>query len=491
MKQALPDAAESTLCHWRVKQLLEKLEKQPNDKVLDLNNCSLNATDIEELIAIIPLMPDLEEIDFSWNHFIGGALQPLTLQFSHTQKLKVLRLNNCGLTAKDITFLGEALEVIPYLEILDLSWNNNIGGSLSILTQKIPKGYNLKTLKVTDCSLTMEDGKSLAQLLNRIQSLEELDLSINKNVGHSLKSITQELKYVPGLKVLNLHMCGLKQDGFQCLDHAFQYLLGLKKLDVSCNKEIAGGFQNSAAHLACLSDLEALDLHQCRIMEEDMAVLTQIIPLLSSLQELDLSSNKSVGISSDNLLSRFRFLPKLKSVLLSNCSLQQKSFASLAEAALHLPELKILDLSWNKCVGGNLKLILKALNLEAELQELRLSSCSLVDKDLACLALVIQDGPLSKLQKLDLSYNHHISDQGWATFYQGIVALEQLSELDVSLRPTSHCDCGEWFGKLLAALPKLLGLSELDLQGWVLSRRQQKQLESFNWDHERNVRFDF
>ncbi|XP_060098483.1 leucine-rich repeat-containing protein 31 isoform X1 [Heteronotia binoei] len=486
VKQALP-GAETTPCHWRVKQFLEKLDKPPSNKVLDLNNCALNAADIKQLIAILPLLPDLEEIDLSWNDLIRGALQPLTLQFSHTQKLTVLRLNNCRLTAKDITSLGVALEVTPYLEILDLSWNNNIGGNLSSLTQKIPKGYHLKTLKVTDCSLTMEDGKSLAQLLNRIQSLEELDLSINKNIGRSLKSIAQELKYVSGLKVLNLHMCGLKQDGFQCLDDAFQYLRELKKLDVSCNKEMGGGFRNSDAHLANLRDLEVLDLHQCCITEEDMAILTQIIPLLSSLQELDLSSNKSVGLSSDNLLSRFRFLPKLKSVLLSNCSLQQNSFASLAEAALHLPELKILDLSWNKCVGGNLKLILKALNLEAELQELRLSSCSLVDKDLACLALVIQDGPLTKLQKLDLSYNHHISDQGWAMFYQRVGALEQLSELDVSLRPMLLRDCREWFGELLAALSKLPGLLELDLQGWVLSTSQQKQLESFNWDNERNV----
>lgn len=56
-----------------------------------------------------------------------------------------------------------------------------------------------------------------------------------------------------------------------------------------------------------------------------------------------------------------------------------------AEAASHLPELEILDLSWNKCVGGNLKLILKALNLGAEIQVLRLSSCRLEDEDLACL----------------------------------------------------------------------------------------------------------
>ncbi|XP_062987990.1 leucine-rich repeat-containing protein 31 [Elgaria multicarinata webbii] len=482
--------ADSMVCHWRVNQFLEKLGKRPSSKVLDLNNCALCARDIMDLITMIPLLPDLEEIDLSWNDFIGVALEPLILQFKHLQELKVLRLNNCRLTAKDVAFLGEALEGIPHLEILDLSWNPNIGGSLCLLTQKIPQDYNLKTLKVTDCNLTAEDGESLAQLLNKIHSIEVLDLSLNKMIGYSLKSIAQELKHVKGLKVLNLNMCGLKQDGFQFLDTALQHLLELRTLDVSCNKEIGGGFQNLAAHLAGLSNLEVLDLHQCCITEEDMAVLTQIIPLLSSLQELNLSSNKSVGASSDQLLSRLRFLPKLNSVLLSNCSLQHDSFASLAEAALHLPELKILDLSWNKCVGGNLKLILNALNLGAEIQVLRLSSCSLVDEDLAGLASVIQAGHLAPLQKLDLSYNGRITDQGWATFCQSLVALEQLSELDVSRRPSSRCGCGEWFSKLLAALPKLLLFTELGLQGWILSEVQQKQLEHFNQDNERNVRID-
>ncbi|XP_066477647.1 leucine-rich repeat-containing protein 31 [Tiliqua scincoides] len=491
MVEQVPPAADSALCRRRVKQFLGKWGKHPNDKVLDLNNCALNATDVMELIAMIPLLPHLEEINLAWNDFIGGALEPLALQFKHMQELKVLRLNNCRLSAKDVPFLGEAFEVIPCLEILDLSWNNNIGGNLSLLTPKIPKGYKLKTLKLTDCNLVHEDGESLAQLLSRLHSLEVLDLSINKNIGSSLKSITQELKYVSSLKVLNWQMCGLKQDGLQSLDTALQHLLELKTLNVSCNKEIGGGFKNSAAHLASLSNLEVLDLHQCCITEEDMTVLTQIIPLLSSLQELNLSSNKSFGVTSEHLLSRLRFLPNLKSLYLSSCLLQQDSFASLAEAASHLPELEILDLSWNKCVGGNLKLILKALNRGAEIQELRLSSCSLKDEDLACLALVMQAGRLPKLKKLDLSYNNRISDQGWATFYQGLIALEQLTELDVSLRLSSPCDCGAWFSTLLAALPKLRMFRELGLQGWVLSEAQQKQLESFNRDNEQNICMDF
>lgn len=50
-----------------------------------------------------------------------------------------------------------------------------------------------------------------------IPNLEVLDLSINKLIGYSMKVIAQALKNVPGLKELNLHICGLKQDNLQGL----------------------------------------------------------------------------------------------------------------------------------------------------------------------------------------------------------------------------------------------------------------------------------
>ncbi|KAM6443262.1 leucine-rich repeat-containing protein 31 isoform 2-T2 [Liasis olivaceus] len=484
------DDEDTMSCHWRVQQFWKKMGRWSSNKNLDLNNCALNAVDIMELTTVISLLPDLEEIDLSWNDSIGGALEPLALQFKHLQELKVLQLNSCRLTTKDVACLGEALEGIPHLEILDLSWNTGIGGGLSLLTSKIPKGSKLQTLKVTDCGLTPEDGKSIAQLLSRIYSLKILDLSINRKLGYSLRNIAQELQFVSGLQVLNLNTCGLEQDDFQSLDAAFQYLSELRTLDVSCNKLIGGVFQCLAGHLASLSNLEILNLHQCCITEEDMVVLSQIIPLLSNLQELNLSSNTSVGISTYHLLSRLQFLPKLTSVLLNNCALQHDSFVFLAEAASHLPELKILDLSSNKCVGGNLKLILKALHLDSKIQELRLSSCSLVDEDLVDLALIIQAGHLAQLKHLDFSYNNSISDQGWETFCGSAAALGQLSELDISRRPSSRCSCGEWLGKLLGALSQLLLFTDLELNGWLLSVAQQKLLEDFRGNKKRNVCFN-
>ncbi|NXX41397.1 LRC31 protein, partial [Tricholaema leucomelas] len=469
---------------------MQKLGKNPNSKNLDLNNCALSAADVTELASLLPFLQELEEISLSWNGCIGGTLKALTVHLHHVPLLKVLQLNNCRLTAEDVISLGEASEVVSQLEELDLSWNSNIGGKLSLLTKKLQKGCKLKLLKITDCNLTAKDGESLAEILPMIPNLEVLDLSINTHIGSSVKAVAQDLKNVPGLKELNLHMCGLKHASLQGLDAALQHLAELRKLDISCNKEIGGSFKDFTAHLASLKNLEVLDLHQCCVTEEDVTVLSQVIPLLSNLQELNLSSNKNIGVSPDPLLGRLRFLPKLKCVAISNCDLGEEWFSSLAEAALHLPELEILDLSWNKCVGGNLKLLLGALKLATEIQVLRLSSCNLVAEDLTLLTFLAQDGHLGRLRELDVSYNNNIADEGWLLFCQGLAAFKELSVLDVSLRPSACRDCGTWFSELLAALPQLPALAELGLQRWLLSESQRKQLESFNQDNKRNIRFD-
>jgi len=47
-----------------------------------------------------------------------------------------------------------------------------------------------------------------------------------------------------------------------------------------------------------------------------------------------------------------------------------------------LQQLESLNLSWNKCVGENLRQFLESLQSDCKLQELRLSSCNLTTEDL-------------------------------------------------------------------------------------------------------------
>lgn len=58
------------------------------------------------------------------------------------------------------------------------------------------------------------------------------------------------------------------------VDAAFRHLCELRTLDLSCNKEMSGGFEDSLG-LAMLEHLEGLDLHQCSLMADDTMWLSR------------------------------------------------------------------------------------------------------------------------------------------------------------------------------------------------------------------------
>ncbi|MEJ1277410.1 leucine rich repeat containing 31 [Cricetulus griseus] len=294
--------------------ILKKLCRKAADMSLDLNSCGLTAADEKET--------DLEELDVSWNDFVSGTLHLFIEQMQQVHKLKVLRLSSCGLTSEDVQTLGDALEMIPELEELSLSWNSKVGGKLPQVLRTFQKGSKIQTLELVDCALTSQDG--------------------------------------------------------EFVDGAFASLDVLRTLDLSCNKDLGGGFEDAPAQLALLKHLEVLDLHQCSLTADDVASLTSVI--------------------------------------------------------------------WT--------------------------------------------GHLAELQKLDLSYNDSICDTGWAIFCQNLCFLKKLTELDISLPPSSSRGCGRWFRHLLCAVTKLPVVTEIGMRRWVIPASKEEELECLTHKHRRGIQFD-
>ncbi|XP_042195290.1 leucine-rich repeat-containing protein 31 isoform X4 [Callorhinchus milii] len=429
------DHEDNNAAGWaQVKEFTEKPGKKAQYRFLNLNNSWLTSNEIVELATIFPCLPALEELDLSWNDLIGGSLKLLTTHMQHIPKLQVLSLSNCRLTSADVSALGDAIPFLPHLEEVDLSYNNCLGGNLFHLTQKLKPGCNLKILKFMDCNLIAEDGSSLVITLGHLSDLTELDFSCNKNVGGAFNEVGTEL-------------------------------LNLTKLCV-------------------------LDVHQCSLTKEDISILTQVIPLLANLQVLNLALNKHIG-TAEQLFARLRFLPKLKDFIASNCSLTKDSITELADTIPNLTTLEMLDLSWNKCLGGNIKLLAEVFQYVTHLQVLRLSSCNLTIQDLAALVSVSCAGHLPELQMLDLMYNGTIDDQSWGTFFQELTGLNSLLELDISLQPSTRRDSSPWFPALLDSLSRFPSLTHLGMQRWTFSTIQREFLHAFNQQNKRNIHFEY
>ncbi|KAL4631075.1 leucine-rich repeat-containing protein 31, partial [Arapaima gigas] len=464
----------------RVRQFTQKLGRKPDGHNLSLSHCDLTATDMVELATLMQFLTTVEEMDLSWNDLIGGSLKTLTFHLQHVCKLRVLRLSSCRLTAQDLEALGGALQELSLLEVLDLSWNSSIGGHLQYLTGYLQYCSRVKALHLVDCGLTAADAKALGKALCWLTGLELLDVSTNRLLAEGLGELTPQLKNVQGLQVLRLQACGLTPESLDMLSEVFQFLPALQELDLSSNKGVRRGLMQVAPHLRALMNLHSLDLHLCCLTEDDMRALSQVLPSFCNLTVLDLSRNKEIG-------DEFQILPNLpltrmKRLHLSNCSLSKDSYQALVAAMEKLPLLEILDLSWNKCVGGSLGPLLEPLVACAPLLELRLSSCGLTAVDLLHLASASKRGVLSCLQQLDLSYNHDVAEGGWAMFFQELRGLVALVELDVSLRPSVQALDPTWLPALVAAVPHLPTFRLLSMHRWLLKPNDKNALDTLSKD---------
>lgn len=462
----------------RVKQFIEKLGKTPHSQNLNLSHCDLTATDVVELATLLPFLPQLDVMDLSWNDLVGGSLKALTAHLQHLERLRVIKLCSCRLTAQDLTALGESLDCIPLMEVIDLSWNVGIGaGNLRDFTSRLRPDNTLKELRLVDCQLSETDITALSVALPMLSSLEDLDLSNNKLLVKGMENFTSSLGSTPQLKSLKLSMCGLNKDSFSILGQALRFITGLEQLDLSCNKEASGGLASMATNLTHLKHLKSLDLHLCCLTKEDLLALVQVASSLQELRELDLSSNKGVGDTLQDLLHTLP-LHQISKLPLNNCALSTSACHALAANMVNFKQLERLNLSWNKCVGENLREFLEPMKeTDSKLQELRLSSCNLTTEDVLHIESACQRGVLSRLKQLDLSYNGSVGGGGWTSLFGKAGCLKNLEELDVSLRPAACLSASPWLPALLEALPQLPCLTRLSMQHWAVSSAEREKLE--------------
>ncbi|XP_069562962.1 leucine-rich repeat-containing protein 31 isoform X4 [Brachyistius frenatus] len=412
----------------------------------------------------------------SERHIGWGRVCVFLQQLGKKGDSRSLSLTHCDLTATDLLELGEALGCVPLLEVLDLSWNGGVGGvALQSLLGKLQPP--LKELHLVACQLTAADAAALGGSVAVLPRLCVLDVSCNPQLaqevdGDGFRALAASLSHAASLTALRLQACGLTADDLDALGGSFRYLPSLRELDLSCNKHLSGGLSRLTFHLAHVSHLEILDLHLCCLTPGDLRALVQVLPSLTALTELDVSSNKEAGDVVPPLVSALP-LTQMRRLPLNGCSLNDASFSALA---LAVPFLRAVDVSWCKVVGGRLSLLLDALQPSIIL-ELRLSSCELTTDDLRHLAAASGRGRLSSLRVLDLSYNGSTGDVGRSALFAA-GGLGSLEDLDLSLRPSTSAPCSAWLPALLRALPGMSALARLALQRWTAGSQERRQLSS-------------
>lgn len=178
--------------------LLQLLPAIKASKSAMLNGCNLTAGCCPALSSTLSSgSNELNSLDLSDNSFLDSGMEQLCtgLQSPHC-KLKILRLNRCGLTYRCCGKL-EAVLCSPSsrLQALDLSDNDLEDSGVQQLCEGLRRvSCKLQTLRLSFCNITADGCEYLASAVKSNPShLQELDLSYNHLGDSGVKLISDAL----------------------------------------------------------------------------------------------------------------------------------------------------------------------------------------------------------------------------------------------------------------------------------------------------------
>jgi len=259
--------------------------------ILTINiDCPVDSEQKQKFLDDFDVTGDMEDMDY-WN----SLYKPVIILLDNIKDLKNLRtliLNEIG-----ISEIPEHICELPQLQILDLSWCDNIH-----LPTNIDKLINLKQLKLVRCRSI----ESLPVSIGNLENLHSLDLSSCIKIT----SIPESIGNLTNLRELHL---------FGCLNlikipDNIDKLTKLEVLDISGYESKEGDIYSTLItslpeSIGDLQNLRVLRLDYCGGLSE----LPETISKLQNLEELCLRNTKITTIPES-----IKKLNKLKDLKLGN-----------------------------------------------------------------------------------------------------------------------------------------------------------------------------
>ncbi|XP_038050704.1 uncharacterized protein LOC119723884 isoform X2 [Patiria miniata] len=119
---------------------------------LNLGGCSLNGQDIKHVAESLRDLPNLVELALSRNK-LGGTAALWCMHLKQLKSLTKLNLCRCSLNGHDIKHVAESLRDLPNLVELDLSFND-LGGTAALWCMEVKQLLHLQRLDLRDLHLT-------------------------------------------------------------------------------------------------------------------------------------------------------------------------------------------------------------------------------------------------------------------------------------------------------------------------------------------------
>ncbi|KAL4477351.1 hypothetical protein ABPG72_002345 [Tetrahymena utriculariae] len=427
--------------------LFRQISMFQNIKEISLQHCYLNDKKIDSILnqlqreASKPLKYSLQSLDLSGNQKISySAWLKLFQTLSSCINFSKIYMRNCNLGEQQIRSIAEVLQekenLLKNLTDFDLGWNRKMTSKgLQMLFEVLSKSY-LQYLSLQNCQLDDQKFKPLINALKKSQlskNLHTLDLSMNPKISPlNWKLFFQNLNNMEQISNLYFQHNKLNSerltffqselnnpksqvgDRIRCIE-----LLGSNKVKDTIWEQLFKAFKNCTF-------LESLGLEFCNLNEKVCQIMNREFTseqsqLTNSLRNLSLQGNDLISQEGwSNVFQTVALMKGLQNFNISICELTDQKVSSIEDNIKKEHPitftLQKISLSFNaKITNQGWSCIFKCISNFKKLEGIQLTKCGLNDDILSTMILNLKAKDLvgKSLKKLIINNNSNIQKQGY------------------------------------------------------------------------------
>ncbi|XP_035665030.1 uncharacterized protein LOC118408373 [Branchiostoma floridae] len=308
-----------------------------------LKKVNLSHNKLSDRGDFLPSLPNLEEIDLSYNSINDEAVPGLAAGLASCPNMRTVNLSDNNISNKGALML--LLEQLEQLQV-DIRNNNDIFNDLwSLLTRRTDASQVTKLDLIQnesswqDVSLPVTAVHLLLQFLPQLPNLQELALCVSCQGEEEAEHINQLYGVRHVLKKLKLMDWSL-DNMIRLSTQMFQHLPLLEEIDLSRNAISDEAVPGLGKGLGSCQNLKKVNLRFNKLSDRG-----DVLPPLPNLEEIDLSDNAISDRAVPGLAEGLGSCQNLKNVDLSYNKLSD--VRELTAAFIKLPVLTRVDIDYN------------------------------------------------------------------------------------------------------------------------------------------------
>ena len=322
-----------------------------------------------------------------------------------TAKIKYLNFSNSDLSDYNICMMMHAAKQINTLQFLILKSTKIIDEVIEDIATIISNNSSIAHLDLSDCQLIGAPFLFMSKPLQKLSTLKNLDISHNEITDEIAIELSAVITNNKSLQYLNISSCGISDIGIQIICKALKGINSLLSLNISDNHITRKNADIIAAAVSCNKMLETIRFSNCFTEDALCTTLSYVSKeIKKSLTHLDLGRTIINDNSADEIIMMVTSNP-IEYLNLSNCTLTEVGMNKLLSTLKTAAALEHLVLRSNKLLYNITEIISFIMKRNYNLKHLDVSNCELSHFQVMSFITLLFTLPCS-IQYFDLSFNN-------------------------------------------------------------------------------------